>query len=248
MPRNAIVSRDEWIEARKAHLADEKEFTRLRDKLSAQRRALPWYKVDKNYTFEGPEGGVKLSQLFDGRSQLIIYHFMFHPDWDEGCKSCSFWADGYNPLVAHLNARDTSLAVVSRGPLAKLQAYKKRMGWDFTWVSSHGTDFNKDFGVTFTPDEVANKQTYYNYSTGVFGIEEAPGLSIFFQSETGDIFHTYSCYARGLDMLNAAYHYLDLVPKGRDEQDLPYGMAWVRRHDEYGEDKTEPWEDAVTRS
>lgn len=227
------MSRAEWVEARKAFLAKEKEFTRLRDQLSAERRELPWVKVDEEYVFEGPDGKKTLSDLFDGRSQLYVYHFMFGTDWDEGCVSCSFWADNFNPNVVHLNHRDVSVVAVSKAPIEKLQAYKRRMGWSFEWVSSAGSDFNRDYHVSFTPEEVEKGEVYYNYRKMAFPVEEAHGVSVFYKDDSGDIFHTYSCYARGLDMVNAAYHMLDLVPKGRDEQDLNYTMSWLRRHDSY---------------
>ena len=235
MQDHRVVSRDEWVAARREHLVKEKEFTRLRDKLSQERRDLPWVKVDKDYAFDGPEGKQTLAELFDGRSQLYVYHFMFGTDWDEGCPSCSFWADNFNPLAVHLNHRDVTLVAVSKAPLAKLDAYKKRMGWSFRWVSSAGNDFNRDYHVSFTPEEMEKGDVYYNYGKSQFPVEEAPGVSVFYKDAGGDVFHTYSCYARGLDMLNAAYHMLDLVPKGRDEQDLPYSMAWLRRRDAYEE-------------
>lgn len=233
MQQHKVVSKEEWLEARKAHLKAEKEFTRLRDRLSAERRELPWVKVEKDYVFDGPKGKETLADLFDGRSQLLVQHFMYGPDWDEGCPSCSFWADSFDGFVVHLAHRDVTMVAVSRAPLDRLEAYKKRMGWRFKWVSSLGTDFNRDFDVSFTPEEMQKGEMFYNYEMRGFPSEEAPGVSVFFKDDAGDIFHTYSCYARGLDMLNGAYHYLDLVPKGRDEADLPYGMAWLRRHDQY---------------
>ena len=234
MQSHKVVSREEWIEARKEHLAQEKELTRLRDQLSQQRRELPWVKVEKPYTFQGPRGKESLSELFEGRSQLLVYHFMYGPDWDEGCPSCSFWADNFNGIIVHLNHRDVTMVAISRASLDQLEAYKQRMGWTFKWVSSSETDFNRDYHVSFAPEEVETGEMYYNYQTGTrFASSEAPGISVFYQDETGAIFHTYSCYARGLDMLNGAYHLLDLVPKGRDEAELPYPMAWVRRHDSY---------------
>ena len=233
MQEHSIVSREEWIEARKAHLAKEKEFTHLRDRLSAERRELPWVKIDKAYTFDGPDGQESLSDLFDGRSQLLIQHFMLGPDWQEGCPSCSFWADGYDGFVVHLAHRDVTMVSVSRAPLANIDAYKKRMGWSFKWVSSLDTDFNHDFNVSFTPEEIEKGEMYYNYQVTKFPADEAPGASVFYRNDSGDIFHTYSCYGRGLDILNGAYNYLDLVPKGRDENDLPYTMAWLKRHDQY---------------
>ena len=228
-----VVSRDEWVEARRALLAKEKELTRLRDQLSAERRELPWVKVDKEYVFDTTDGKKTLSELFDGRSQLYVQHFMFGADWDEGCPSCSFWADNYDPLVVHLNHRDVTLVAVSKARLEKLEAYKGRMGWSFPWVCSAESDFNHDYHVSFTPEELESGEVYYNYSKRAFPLEEAHGVSVFYKDDDGGIFHTYSCYARGLDMTNAAYHMLDLVPKGRDEQDLPYTMTWLRRHDSY---------------
>jgi len=226
-----IVTNEEWLAARKGFLAKEKEFTRLRDELARQRRELPWVKVEKTYVFDGPNGKESLSDLFAGRSQLIVNHFMFGADWNEGCPSCSFWADTYNGVVVHLEHRDASFVVISRAPLEKLEAYKKRMGWSFKWVSALHNDFNRDYHVSFTPEE--QKAAVYNYEAGGFGSSEAPGVSVFARDGAGNIFHTYSCYARGLDTLNGAYQLLDLLPKGRDEQGLPHPMAWVRRHDKY---------------
>jgi predicted dithiol-disulfide oxidoreductase (DUF899 family) len=228
-----IVSSEEWLATRKGFLAKEKEFTRLRDELSRQRRELPWVKVEKTYVFDGPNGKESLSDLFGGRSQLIVHHFMFGPDWKEGCPSCSFWADNYDGIVPHLQNRDVSLVAISRAPLEKLEAYKRRMGWSFKWLSSLGNDFNHDFAVSFTEEERKQGGNNYNFATTRFSSEEAPGASIFTRGDDGGIYRSYSCYARGLDMLNGAYHHLDLVPKGRNEQGLPYPMAWVRRHDKY---------------
>ena len=233
MQPNKIVSREEWIEARKAHMVREKEFTRARDLLSEERRALPWVKVDKDYAFDGANGKADLADLFKGRPQLVVQHFMFAPDWDAGCKSCSFWADGFERMIPHLAARDTTLVAVSRAPLEKLEAFKKRMGWTFDWYSSEGGDFNYDFAVSFTPDEIKAGHVRYNFGTSGFGIEDAPGISVFFRDEQGNIFNTYSCFARGLDMMNAAYHYLDLTPLGRHEDGLSYPMDWVRLRDQY---------------
>ncbi len=233
MQNQKVVSKEDWLVARREHLAKEKEFTRLRDQLSQERRELPWVKVEKEYSFDGPNGKKSLLDLFDGRSQLIVYHFMYGPDWEEGCPSCSFWADNFNGIVVHLNHRDINLVAVSRAPLDKLEAYKRRMGWSFQWVSSFGNDFNRDYHVSFTPDEIQKGEMYYNFRVGKFPSSEAPGISVFYKNEQGEVFHTYSCYARGLDMLNGAYHYMDLAPKGRDEDALPYSMAWLRRHDRY---------------
>lgn len=222
-----VVSQDEWLEARKRHLADEKEFTRLRDKLSAQRRALPWVRVEKDYLFEGSNGPVTLAQAFDGRNQLIVQHFMYGPDWEEGCKSCSFWMDNLNGTFVHLADRDATFVAISRAPYPTLAAYRGRMGWDVTWLSSLDSDFNFDFNVSFEPGEQPQE---YNYAEQPIGMDELPGFSVFYKDSAGEIFHTYSCYARGLDMLNGAYHCLDLLPKGRDEE---AGMSWLRRHDQY---------------
>ena len=228
-----IVSKEEWLRARKEHLVREKEFTRRRDQLSRERRELPWVKVETRYVFDGPGGKETLADLFDGRSQLVIQHFMFGPDWEEGCPSCSFWADSFDGFIVHLAHRDVTMVAASNASLNKLEAYKKRMGWQFKWVSSLGNDFNRDFNVSFTPEEMEKGELYYNYEMRTFPVEEAPGISVFTKNSDDEIFHTYSCYARGLDMLNGAYHYLDLVPKGRDEDDLPYSMAWLKRHDQY---------------
>ena len=232
MDVHAVVSHEAWIAARKALLQREKEFTRLRDELSRERRTLPWERLEKPYLFDGPAGAETLAELFAGRSQLVVYHFMFDPAWETPCKSCSFWADNFERITVHLAQRDVTLLAVSRAPLAKLEAFKRRMGWTFKWVSSGRSDFNQDFQVTASPDEAAQEEIHYNYETrkGVFG--ERPGISVFFRDPEGAVFHTYSTYARGLDMMNAAYHYLDLVPKGRDESG-PHAMAWVRYRDSY---------------
>ena len=233
MPELRIVSHEQWLTARKEHLRKEKEFTRLRDKLSRERRELPFERVEKSYVFAGPQGRETLAELFAGKSQLVIYHFMFGPDWSEGCKSCSFWADNFNGIDVHLKHRDVTLIAVSRAPFATLDAYKKRMGWSFKWVSSFGSDFNRDYHVSFNPEDEKEGKVDYNYTLQKFPSEEAPGISVFYKNAAGDVFHTYSCYGRGLDMLNGAYHYLDLVPKGRDEDELPYTMAWLRHRDKY---------------
>lgn len=228
-----IVSRDEWLAARKQHLLKEKEFTRLRDQLSAERRALPWVRVDEGYVFDAPGGKESLSDLFAGRSQLVVYHFMFGPDWGDGCKSCSFWADNFNGIIVHLRHRDVTMVAVSRAPLETLEAYRKRMGWEFKWVSSFGSDFNRDYHVSFTKEEIARGDVYYNYGMQKFPADEAPGVSVFRKDDNGAVFHTYSCYSRGLDMLNGAYHFLDITSKGRDEEGLSHSMAWLRHHDRY---------------
>jgi len=233
MERPKVVTRDEWLAARKGHLEKEKEFTRLRDELSRQRRELPWVRVGKEYVFDGPDGKKTLADLFDGRGQLIVYHFMFGPGWEQGCPSCSFVSDHIDGSVVHLAHRDVTLMAVSRAPLSQIEAFRKRMGWRFKWVSSNGNDFNFDYHVSFTKDEMAKGDVYYNYEMQKFGSEEAPGVSVFYRDAAGDIFHTYSAYARGLDILVGAYNYLDLAPKGRDEDGLTHSMAWVRHHDRY---------------
>lgn len=235
MDRPRVVPRAEWRAARNEFLIKEKEFTRERDALSAARRNLPMVKIEKEYVFDAPGGKETLAGLFGGRSQLIVYHFMFGPGWEEGCPSCSFLADHIDGAVVHLAHRDVTLLAVSRAPLPQIEAFKKRMGWRFKWVSSYGNDFNYDYHVSFTKDEMAKGKVYYNYEMTEFASEEAPGTSVFYGDATGDIFHTYSSYARGLDMLVGAYNYLDLMPKGRDEAELPWTMAWVRHHDRYGD-------------
>lgn len=228
-----IVSRAEWSEARRRFLAREKEFTRLRDELSAERRALPWERVETPYSFEGPDGVQTLAQIFAGRSQLIVQHFMFGPGWDAGCKSCSFWADNYDGVDMHLAARDITFVTVSTAPFAQISAFKARMGWRFTWLSCAGGNFNEDFHVSFGADALAGGEVEYNYRPIKTSMSELPGASVFFRDAKGDVYHTYSCYARGLDMLNGAYHYIDLTPKGRDEDGLRHRMEWVRLHDSY---------------
>ena len=230
-----VVSREKWTEARTALLAKEKELTRQRDELSRQRRELPWVKVEKRYIFEGPNGKETLDELFGARSQLIVYHFMFGPGWQEGCKSCSFLADHIDGSLVHLSNRDVMLVVVSRAPLPEIQAFQQRMGWRFKWVSSYGSDFNFDYGVSFTKDDMAKGEVYYNYGEREFPSDEAPGASVFYKDKSGDVFHTYSAYARGLDILLGGYNYLDFTPKGRDEDGLAFSMSWIRHHDRYGE-------------
>ncbi len=228
-----VVSKDQWLAARKQLLKKEKEFTKLRDELSRERRELPWEKVAKPYSFQGPKGKETLAQLFDGRSQLIVYHFMLGPGWKEGCPSCSFLADHFNPSVVHLAQRDVTFVAVSRAPLPEIEVFKKRMGWSFKWVSSSGSDFNFDYHVSFTKEQLAKGEAVYNFGTQSVSGEEWPGSSVFYKDESGEIFHTYSTYSRGLDILIGAYNFLDLTPKGRDEEGLPHGMAWVRHHDRY---------------
>ena len=233
MEPHKIVSRDEWIATRKAYLAEEKAFTRARDDLSKKRRELPWEKVDKNYVFDGPNGKQSLADLFGGKSQLIVYHFMLGPGWEAGCPSCSLLADHFDGAVIHLAQRDVSFAVVSRAPLAEIEKFRRRMGWHFRWVSSFGNDFNFDYHVSATPQEKASGKAMYNYEIGEFPSDERPGASAFFKNAAGEIFHTYSTYGRGLDILIGAYNFLDLAPKGRDEDKLEWSMAWVRHHDRY---------------
>jgi predicted dithiol-disulfide oxidoreductase (DUF899 family) len=239
MTGHRVATPEAWLEARRALLAREKEFTRLRDELSQARRDLPWERVTKRYRFDGPDGRESLGDLFDGRSQLIVYHFMFAPDWEIGCKSCSFWADNFNGVIPHLNQRDVSFVAISRAPLAKLQAFARRLGWSFKWLSSDGGDFNYDYQVSFRPEDVEAGRAAYNYEATETEMSDLPGISVFLKDADGTIFHTYSCYARGLDMMNTAYHYLDLAPKGRDEDGLPWSMAWVALHDEYGSEREE---------
>ena len=247
MAGHAIVSAEEWETARKELLAREKEFNRLRDELSEQRRQLPWTKIEEDYVFESTDGRESLADLFGRRSQLIVYHFMFDPEWTEGCKSCSFLADHYDPAIVHLAERDVSMVTVSRAPLDKLLAFQQRMGWTFKWVSSLANSFNRDFHVTFTQDELEQGTAYYNYDYKPFPVTEAPGISVFFKDPEGSIFHTYSSYARGLDLFIGAYNFLDIVPKGRDEDGLAYSMEWIRHHDRYGDDTfVDPYVDLVS--
>jgi predicted dithiol-disulfide oxidoreductase (DUF899 family) len=231
--KHAVVSRDEWLAARTEHLRREKEFSKLRDQLSAERRALPWVRVDKTYTFDTPDGPRTLADLFDGRSQLIVYHFMFAPSWEEGCPSCSLLSDHIDGATVHLAQRDVTLIAVSRAPLDRIEAFRRRMGWRFPWVSSHGSDFNHDHHVSFTEEDRAAGEVDYNFGRQRYMSDELPGVSVFIRDESGDVFHTYSAYARGLDLLVGAYNYLDLAPKGRDEDALDFTMAWVRHHDRY---------------
>jgi predicted dithiol-disulfide oxidoreductase (DUF899 family) len=227
-----VVSHDAWVSARLQLLRREKEFSKARDEIARLRRALPWEKVAKPYAFDGPNGRETLSDLFEGRRQLVVYHFMFDPAWKEACAHCSFWADSFNALGTHLNHRDTTFVAISRAPLSKIDAFKQRMGWSFKWVSSSPSEFNFDLGVSFTPDEQASGSGVYNYVPGESG-SEREGASVFFKAEDGDVFHTYSTYARGIDLLNVTYNFLDLTPKGRDEAQLSGPQAWVRHHDKY---------------
>ena len=239
---HTVVSHAEWVEARKQHLAEEKKFTKLRDELSQARRDLPWELVKKEYVFEGADGRKTLDELFAGRGQLVVYHAMFNPDmasdkttWtqDAPCFACSFWMDNFDNVVVHLNHRDITMAAVSRAPVAKIEAYRKRVGWTFPWYSSMGSDFNLDYHVSFTPEQLEAGKAEYNYRVNPVYMSEMPGLSVF-RRKDGKVYHTYSAYARGLDMVNVAYHYMDLAPKGRDENDEG-GMGWLHRRDEYPE-------------
>ena len=235
LQQQKVVSHDDWTAARKEYLVKEKEFSRQRDEMSRLRRELPMENVEKAYVFDGANGKETLADLFDGRSQLVIYHFMLGPGWKEGCPSCSFLADHFDGPAVHLANRDVTLAVVSRAPLTEIEAFKKRMGWRFKWVSSFGSDFNRDYHVSFTKDEMAAGKVLYNYGMTEFPSEEAPGASVFYKDAAGNIFHTYSSYGRGLDIMLGAYNFLDLAPKGRDEDGLAFTMAWVRHHDRYSE-------------
>lgn len=235
MEPNRMVSREEWLAARRELLDAEKKLTRLRDEVARQRRALPWVRMDKHYVFDGPHGRRTLADLFGERSQLIVYHFMLGPGWGEGCKSCSLLADHFDGAIVHIEQRDVAFAVVSRAPLAEIEAFRRRMGWRFAWLSSHDTDFNQDFHVSFTPGQMQRGEVFYNFTRQAFPSDEAPGLSVFWKDADNTIYHTYSAYARGLDILIGAYNLLDLVPKGRDEAGLEYTMAWVRHHDRYEE-------------
>jgi predicted dithiol-disulfide oxidoreductase (DUF899 family) len=234
MKQPKIVTADEWVAARKRLLAKEKELTRRQDELAAERRELPWVRVEKAYVFDGPSGKETLADLFAGRSQLVVYHFMLGPGWKEGCPGCSILSDHLDGSVAHLAARDVTLVVVSRAPYAEIAPFRQRMGWRFHWVSSHETDFNRDYNVSFSKEEVATGAIYYNYGMNRFPSEETSGISVFAKDESGGVFHTYSSYARGGEPIIGAYHFLDMVPKGRDEAGLPWPMAWVRHHDRYG--------------
>jgi predicted dithiol-disulfide oxidoreductase (DUF899 family) len=247
-----IISPEQWIPLRRELLKKEKELTRLRDRLNAELRQLPWVRLDENYLFDAPDGKVSLRDLFGGRSQLVIYHFMFGPDWQEGCPSCSFTSDHLDGALVHLAARDVTMVMVSRAPLAKIEAFKKRMGWHFDWVSSYGSKFNADFHTSFTKDEMAQGKVNYNYTMQPFPSEEAPGISVFYQDAVGTVFHTYSTYGRGVEQVVGTYMILDMVPKGRDEDLLGFTMEWVRHHDRYGSDvfadSTKPYWPATSSS
>ncbi|UUZ63325.1 DUF899 domain-containing protein [Polaromonas sp. P1-6] len=230
---HSVVSRDKWLAERKTLLAQEKELTRLRDQIASKRRALPWVRIEKNYVFDTPEGKRSLADLFEGRHQLMVQHFMFAPGWEQGCPSCSFMADHTDGMKIHLEHRDVSFVAVSRATLPEIESFRQRMGWQFKWVSSHGSDFNYDFGVSFTPEEVARGKLHYNYGEWPLAGEEWPGISLFYRNDAGEVFHTYSTYGRGVEVMMGTYNMLDLAPLGRDEDNLTYGMAWVRHHDRY---------------
>lgn len=236
MKSNPIVSRAEWLEARRALLEKEKELTRLRDELSAERRQLPWVRVDKSYVFEGPQSRRRtLADLFDGHSQLFTYHFMFAPEAAQGCPSCSYLADHIDGALVHLKQRDVKVMAVSRAPYSKLAAFRRRMGWHFDWVSSHDTDFNYDFQASHKPQDISNNTACYNYAPMEYPVQETHGISVFCKDAAGNVFHTYSSYARGVEMLVNTYNFLDMAPKGRDEAGFEFPMAWVRHHDRYAE-------------
>ncbi|UUZ75639.1 DUF899 domain-containing protein [Polaromonas sp. P1(28)-13] len=230
---HSVVSRDKWLAERKTLLAQEKELTRLRDQIASKRRALPWVRIEKNYLFDAPEGKRSLAELFEGRHQLMVQHFMFAPGWEQGCPSCSFMADHTDGMKIHLEHRDVSFVAVSRATLPEIERFRQRMGWQFKWVSSHGSDFNYDFGVSFTPEEVARGKLHYNYGEWPLAGDEWPGISLFYRNDAGEVFHTYSTYGRGVEVMMGTYNMLDLAPLGRDEDNLTYGMAWVRHHDRY---------------
>jgi predicted dithiol-disulfide oxidoreductase (DUF899 family) len=233
MEPHKVVSHNDWIAARKAHLIEEKAFTKARDALSQKRRELPWEKIEKNYVFDTVQGKETLADLFGDKSQLIVYHFMLGPGWEAGCPSCSYLADHFDGAAIHLAQRDVSFVVISRAPLSEIEKFQRRMGWKFKWVSAFGNDFNHDYQVSASPEEKTADKVLYNYELTTFPSEERPGASVFYKNQAGQIFHTYSTYGRGLDMLIGAYHFLDLAPKGRDEADLAFSMAWVRHHDKY---------------
>jgi predicted dithiol-disulfide oxidoreductase (DUF899 family) len=227
-----VVSQKQWLAARKKLLLKEKKFSKLRDAMNLERRKLPWVKIEKDYVFDGPAGRVTLADLFGGKSQLIVYHFMFGPDWGEGCPHCSFWADHYDFAGVHLGQRDTAFAVVSRAAWKEIEPFKKRMGWKFKWLSSFDTDFNFDFNVSFTPEQRKSGKAIYNYRPLEMDIDEREGVSAFYRDANGDIYHTYSSYERGIDLMNTTYNFLDLTAKGRDENP-EHSQDWVRYHDQY---------------
>ena len=228
-----VVSSEQWVAARKKLLAREKELTHLRDQIARERRALPWVRIEKEYAFDAPEGRRTLAELFEGRRQLLVQHFMFAPGWEQGCPSCSFMADHNDGMTVHLAHRDVTLVAVSRATLPEIERFRQRMGWQFRWVSSHSNDFNYDFGVSFTPEQVAKGELYYNYGTTPYSHEEGPGISVFFKDPSGAVCHTYSTYGRGVEVMMGTYNMLDLMPKGRSERNVPHRMEWVRHHDRY---------------
>jgi predicted dithiol-disulfide oxidoreductase (DUF899 family) len=234
MTKHAVVSHQQWIAARTAFLKKEKDFTKLRDELSRERRELPWERVEKAYEFEGPDGTLTLADLFGTRRQLVVYHFMFSPTQDAGCKHCSFWADNFDGIPVHLAHRDISFAAISRAPLSKLDAFKRRMGWSFVWVSSGDSDFNYDYQASFRSEDLAKGDVFFNYRYEKMDMRDREGVSVFYKDDDGAIYHTYSCYARGIDILNGAYNFIDLTPAGRNEGGAP--QSWVRYHDRYDAD------------
>lgn len=231
MPKPKVVSREQWLSARKALLRKEKAFSHERERLAQKRRELPWVKVDKNYVFDGPNGPESLAKLFGNKSQLVVYHFMFGPGWKEGCAHCSFWSDHYDGMKPHLMARDVSFVAISRAPYAEIKPFQKRMGWEFKWLSSNKNEFNYDFWASFRDEDIKKKKVLYNFETGPMFTTDREGISVFARDKKGNVFHTYSTYARGIDMVNPTYQFLDLVPKGRDERGR--GQFWVRYHDKY---------------
>ena len=228
-----VVSTDRWVAERKTLLAHEKELMRLHDQIARERRALPWERVDKGYAFDTPQGRRSLAELFEGRRQLLVQHFMLAPGWEQGCPSCSFMADHTDGMNVHLAHRDITMIAVSRAPLAEIERFRRRMGWQFEWVSSHGSDFNHDFAVSFGPDDERDGKLVYNFATQPFQGEEAPGISVFYKNDAGEVFHTYSTYGRGVEVMMGAYNLMDLTPQGRGERDVAYKMEWVRHHDRY---------------
>lgn len=233
LTNHPVVSHEDWLAARRTFLVKEKEFSQMREELARQRRALPWEKIEKQYTFEGPNGKETLAELFGKHSQLVVYHFMFDPEDSEGCPHCSFWADSFNGGSIHLPHRDVNFVAISRAPLSKIKPFKQRMGWNFKWLSSFQSDFNYDYKISFTPEEAHSQTAFYNYTQTDPGPLDREGISVFYKDEDGKLFHTYSCFARGIDMMNTTYQFLDLVPKGRDEAHLPEPQDWVRHHDRY---------------
>lgn len=228
-----IVSKDEWIAERKKLLQREKEVTHLRDEVARERRALPWVRIEKRYVFDTPEGPRTLAELFEGRSQLLVQHFMFGPGWEQGCPSCSYMADHTDGMNVHLAHRDITFVAISRATLPEIERFRRRMGWQFKWVSSNDTDFNYDFNVSFTPEQRAKGEIYYNFGMQPLQSEEMPGISAFYRDDAGEVFHTYSTYGRGVEVMMGAYRMMDLMPKGRSERDVPHKMEWVRHHDRY---------------